>query len=430
MKKIIRLAVAICACIAAGSAAAVDIDLTGATCAIGDNNRVRLGRTSVSGYQGYYDIDLAWDGVSLGFAPSGASASRAAGTVAEVAIDLTSSTCELAGSKAFVLRNISLPGIAGGYWIRLAWDGSAVKYKISDYGAEISGGMDKKYLLAFHACTACTDYRTHVTYLVQSSDGKEWTLPPGFSAWEGSVPDVIRRGNSLYMYNPGNVRRYRFATNTWETAGTPVSIRKSDGSKVEFVDPSAILDDEGRIVLFYLDSTGSREDPATCVSGVTACTKGFGSAVEVAGSDGTSFVAQSGNRVEVTLDRSNGKTDFASDPDIFRVPGGYVVYISRGNNVQAFTSPTLHGSYAAISGLTGGYLHSSNEGGVPAGFYNEESGEYWTLVHKGTTGPLSILRAVTPSLNTPLNSGNYSVLLTGGSSYSLASPSFALNRPY
>lgn len=423
---------------AAGAAYGLDIDLSAAACTAVPPNRVQLGQVGVAGSAERYDAEFAWDGGTLAFTLVSAAASSSRSTeAAGLAISLSESHCELAGSKAFVLRDVQLPGTATKYWARLAWDAEAFRFAVSDYGAETASGIAKKYLLAFHACESCADLGNHMTYLAQSDNGSDWSLLPGYTARQGSVPDIVRRGNTLYVFNPGKVFRYRFDTDAWETDSTRVSITRGDGSRVDFVDPSPLVDDDGRIVLVYLDSTGFVGDPATCAGGTTSCTKAFGSAVEVAGSDGTAFIAQEGSRVEVALDTSGG-VDAASDPDVFKVPGGYVIYVSRGADVQAFISTTLHGSYAPMPGLTDAYLHRQGEGGVPAGIYDEDTDSYWTLAHRnfGAAGQTRILRAVTAGLDTRLGSADYSDLITSATfselaaSASVASPGICLNRPY
>ena len=101
-----------------------------------------------------------------------------------------------------------------------------------------------------------------------------------------------------------------------------------------FVDPSPFVDEQGRLVLFYLLGIIG-QNPASCAPEETTCVKHFHSAVEVEGSDGTAFVAEPGDRVQVTIHMPGS----ASDPDIFYDGSRYVLYISRGANVQVYTSP-------------------------------------------------------------------------------------------
>lgn len=79
---------------------------------------------------------------------------------------------------------------------------------------EITG----KYLMAFHACDAaaaeCRDPRNHQVYLAQSDDGAQWSLVPGWKPYPGSVPDVIRRGESLGLTATTHVESPGFAVNT------------------------------------------------------------------------------------------------------------------------------------------------------------------------------------------------------------------------
>ncbi|MFQ5594978.1 MAG: hypothetical protein ACE5HA_12605, partial [Anaerolineae bacterium] len=288
--------------------------------------------------------------------------------------------------------------------------------------------IQSPYLLSFHACDTatadCRDPRNHQVYLAQSDDGADWRLVPDWEPYQGSVPDVIRRGDTLYVYTPGRVRRYRFSTDTWED---PVPVTLTDPEATGgFVDPSLFVDDEGRLVLFYLLGIIG-QNPAGCAPEETTCVKHFHSAIEVEGSDGTAFVAQAGDRVQVTI--SPSRPAIAADPDIFYDGEQYVLYISRGSSVQVYTSPTLHGSYALSDSLPDGYL--VHGGGVPAGHFEPATSRYWTYVH---TGEGVIRRATHTSLDAMLSDGDFTHVLTGssiglGDSYRVESPGFAVNTP-
>jgi len=286
--------------------------------------------------------------------------------------------------------------------------------------------IQSPYLLAFHACDTatddCHDPQNHRVYLAQSDDGADWSLVPGWEPCQGSVPDVIRRGDTLYVYTPNKVRRYRFSTDAWED---PVPVTLTDPEATGgFVDPSPFLDDQGRLVLFYLLGVIG-QNPASCAPGETTCVKHFHSAVEVEGSDGTAFVVEPGDRVQVTINMPGS----ASDPDIFYDGSRYVLYISRGANVQVYTSPTLHGTYALSDSLPDGYLiHGA---GIPAGHFDSATARYWTYAH---TSEGVIRRAVHASLDVALSEGDFTTVLSGssiglGASYRVESPGFAVNTP-
>lgn len=294
------------------------------------------------------------------------------------------------------------------------------------------GALTARYLLAFHACdtatTNCSDPRNHSTYVAQSDDGAAWTLLAGYSPHLGSVPDIVRRGSTLYVYNPGQLRRYHIDTGVWEDP-IPVTVRHADGTDELFVDPSPTIDENGSIVLFYLvGQIGS--DPAGCPPGVTTCTKLFRSATEVAGSDGASFTVDSGDRAQVTITTPGT----ASDPDIFRDAAQFVLYVSGGQSVLAYSSSTLRGSYTPITGLPSGAL-STGSGGIPAGHFDSTTAQYWTYVHQPQGNVAIIRRAVHGSLSTPLADSAFSTILTGGtfaelgSTYRVESPGFAVNQP-
>lgn len=281
------------------------------------------------------------------------------------------------------------------------------------------------YLMSFHACdkaTAdCNNPQNHRVYLAQSADGANWTLVPGWTPFPGSVPDVIARGNTLYIYTArGEVTRYDLST---KTQTTPVRFTIS-GVNEGVVDPSLILDDQGRLVMFFLyGQIGG--DPASCLSGQSTCQKRFGSATEVAGSNGTQFSLDSGDRATVTLNTS-GAIRTASDPDIFFDGSQFVLYISHGPSISVWTSSQLKGSYVKLADLSNG------TGGIPSGHYDAESARYWTYGHTQTNGVSVIGRAVHATLSRTLAEADWATVMSGQSigltaTTNVESPGFAVN---
>lgn len=247
------------------------------------------------------------------------------------------------------------------------------------FEAALGQPFTKNFIMAFHTCdAACTGFSQHYTHLAESNDGTTWTAVPGFVPYLGSVPDVIVRGSKVYIYNPGKVKRYNDATGSWEPQAS-VSVLDSLGNPTSFVDPSPILDASGKIVLFYLSSAGATGDPAAC--NPYPCTKYFDSAVEVDGSDGTQFIAQSGHRTSIDL---NSAPQTASDPDIYFDGTRYIMYISKGSSTLALESGVLHGSYSSFAGLSNDLL--TNEGGIPCGHFDPVTSKYWTFVHSNVSG--------------------------------------------
>src|SRR3990172_5032147 len=86
-----------------------------------------------------------------------------------------------------------------------------------------------KFLMAFHACNTatsskCNSPENHQVYLAQGDDGITWKMIPNWKPFKGSVPDVIRRGNTLYIYTASsNVVKYRIDTGATETARIKVN---------------------------------------------------------------------------------------------------------------------------------------------------------------------------------------------------------------
>ncbi len=296
----------------------------------------------------------------------------------------------------------------------------------------------KKFIMPFHTCdkaisSNCNDPINHVTRLAESDNGTQWSLVLGFTPLKGggiippvSVPDLIQRGNKAYLYVPSAVYIYDGSTGKW-SSNTTYTITDESGASIRFVDPSPMLDAQGRIVLFFLNSSSSGQgmDPAGCSS--YPCTKRFDSAIEVEGSDGKRFVMQSGPRVQITLDGAMLRT--GSDPDIYYDGTKYVLYVSAGASTLAFSSTTLHGSYTPLIGTTG---LLTSIGGVPCGHYDTETKRYWTFVQSNEGGTNVIKRAVHADFSRQLGASDFTTVMSAstlglGTQTNAESPGITLN---
>ena len=160
------------------------------------------------------------------------------------------------------------------------------------------------------------------------------------------------------------------------------------------MDPSLIIDDEGRLVLFFMHGLLGA-NPAQCFPEESSCVKYFWSATEVDGSDGKRFKLDDGHRASITV--GDGAHRGASDPDVFFDGGQYVLYISHGTAISVWTSPSLKGNYSHVGDL------SDTEGGVPAGYYHRNTGRYWTFSYNTQDGVTVIRRANHSDLASVLN---------------------------
>ncbi len=272
-------------------------------------------------------------------------------------------------------------------------------------------GLDGKYLMAFLACDddgeACSLPVNHKVYLAVSDNGTDWTVPADWQPYTGSVPDVIERDNKLYIYTPNEVV---IIDETTGEVSEPIEVQiDTDQLPAGFVDPSPILDDQGRIVLFFLP--GSFGAIGTCPGGETTCTIEFFSATETDARDGIHFTLDEGTRAAVDLDITTAyKT--ATDPDIFYDGSQYVLYISEGASMAVYTSDTLRGSYTLSAELPGGLI-TDGTGGVGCAIFDATSGSYWTFAHATVDGLSVIRRAVHADLSTQLAEDDFSTVLTG-----------------
>ncbi len=151
--------------------------------------------------------------------------------------------------------------------------------------------------------------------LLQSSDGVRWAPAPGFTPGQGSVPAPVRRGSTIYLYDSatlsadaltGALRRFTVGPGGRLTELAPSSYQVQLSSPEDAqraapggFAPSLAVDDRGALVLLY----ALRLEPATnaCPIAGQACLK-LRTATEVAGSDGTAFIGDPGNRLVLGFD--------------------------------------------------------------------------------------------------------------------------------
>jgi len=271
----------------------------------------------------------------------------------------------------------------------------------------------QRLLMAFHGCaegaTDCNNPVNHRIYLAQSENGAQWSLVPGWTPLRGSVPDVFRRGDTAYVISTGGVARVNMTTGS--VTVEEVSVRGGD----LYVDPSLAQLPDGRLVMFYLPGIIG-QDPARCAPGESSCVKSIKSAVEVPGSQGTEFIPDPGVRVQEAITQGS-----FSDPDVFFNGSSWVLYVSKGASMDAYTSSELLGSYAPSGPVSAG------DGGVGSGI-EASPGQVQTFVHSSRIASSFIKRGVSATGITLI--GDFATVLSGGdvglSDY-VASPGVAVN---
>lgn len=235
-------------------------------------------------------------------------------------------------------------------------------------------------LMAFHSCVSdCNTPKNHMIRLAQSGDGASWTEVAGWQAYSGSVPDVFRRGDTVYVVGTG---MSKLDLRTGRVTAHRISTRRADGSNAMPRDVSfAGQLDDGRLVIVYVPPMSEVSPSATQYR--------VHLAVERTGSDGTSFDwAADALVVDRAALQVQGEP---TDPDIFWNGATWVLYVSVGSNVLAFTAPTLLGPYAVATQS----VASRDQGGVPSGILAPD-GTVMTFVNLGAFGTptVSIRRSV------------------------------------
>jgi len=279
----------------------------------------------------------------------------------------------------------------------------------------------EKFLMAFHSCVVgspdCNNPAHHEVQLAESPDGISWTLVEGWRAYPGSVPDVLRRDDVLYVISTSGLRRIDMVSgDVYED-----QVELVGSNLLGYVDPSLALLPTGELTLFFLPGQPG-QDPASC-GAQSSCTREIRSALEVPQSQGGQFTVNPVAQVSVTIDQScRGGDCFFSDPDIFFNGKTWVLYISRGASTDALISKDINGPFDYASKV------SDNSGGVPAGIWDPERNTVLTYVSNGQKG--TILNAASVDGLSMLSS--FSEVLNGAmlpfESGLVGSPGLAINE--
>lgn len=303
---------------------------------------------------------------------------------------------------------------------------------LSGCARDVSGPITANYLLAFYSCDSgtvsarcATSTENHYTYLAQSNDGLSWELVPRLDAFPGTSPGVVRRGNTLFFYAADGFSR-RLDLNSGELSDRlPFTILRANGSQEYYAGPRAYLDENNRIVLFYLVGNNVGDDPEDC--GAATCSQVIRSATEVSDSQGTQFIVDTGDRYSLTI--SNGET--GGFPTIFKELSRFVLLFSYEGTSLSAGSATLTGTYAHT--LTGGELTAL--GGNPSAIYQPTTDEFWTFVSRVGGGGLHTLRrAKHASIQVPIPIAQWADVATAAglglaTGYDLLDPVVIDNRP-
>src|SRR5262249_2190447 len=176
---------------------------------------------------------------------------------------------------------------------------------------------------------------TAVQRLYQSKDGVRWSVVRGVKAELGDSPTAVRRGSRLYVFDgfqvspdgiTGSLRRFVVRGNSL-TEVTPSTFliqlsSTEEAGRASAVSGSVVRDDSGTLVALY----ALRLEPGTnaCPVPAQSCLK-LRTATEVAGSDGSRFTGDPGNRRAISFDPA----DDAGSPSAYRQAKRYAVLVAR-----------------------------------------------------------------------------------------------------
>jgi hypothetical protein len=216
--------------------------------------------------------------------------------------------------------------------------------------------------------------------LYQSSDGVRFAATPGFSPVPARNPALVRRAGTVYLFDTAALSAgglggplLRFAVRPGgalagsapaaygvQLASPEDAARASPGG----IAPSVAVDDAGLLVLLY----ALRFEPATnaCPVGGQACVK-LRTATEVAGSNGTAFTGDPGNRIVLSLDPA----DVVGPPALLRADKGWAVVLQGPTGcLRVLTAANPHGSYGNVGCIADGGPAS------PSGLWDARLREY------------------------------------------------------
>jgi hypothetical protein len=293
---------------------------------------------------------------------------------------------------------------------------ATVAARLKPTGSSPPVSLGGAYLIAFHACSAftldCNDSRNHRVYPAESSDGVTWNLVAGWRPLAGSVRDVIRRGDTVYVYTSPTPARPHLASGT-EDAPVCISLRTANGqpADIRLIDVSLILGDQGRLLLFFLRGTlGS--DPAMCAPGRATCTKRIGSATEVEGTDAAEFVLDDGDRLSLSIGAGT-PIQSVSDPDLLTDGRDMLLLSSHGSWMTVWTSLDLRGTCRQMNVPPMGFL-AAGSGGAGADYFDSSS-SFWLCAHGHRQVEVVIRRAELQYPTRQFEEPDWAIILTGES---------------
>jgi hypothetical protein len=250
--------------------------------------------------------------------------------------------------------------------------------------------------------------------LYQSSDGVRFAATPGFAPVPARSPALVRRAGTVYLFDTAALSAgglggplLRFAVRPGgalagsapaaygvQLASPEDAARASPGG----IAPSVAVDDAGLLVLLYalrfepatnacplVGRSAAGQSPTARKGGAgQACVK-LRTATEVAGSNGTAFTGDPGNRIVLNLDPA----DAVGPPALFRADKGWAVVLPGPTGcLRVLTAANPHGSYGNLGCIADGGPAS------PSGLWDARLREY--RLYGVTDG--RVVRAVTARL--------------------------------
>ena len=247
-----------------------------------------------------------------------------------------------------------------------------------------------RYVLAYASCDAAGGSCRQE--LAQSRDSIRWSAVVGFTKRPGEHPVAVRRGSRLYVFDGLTVRRFTIGKQAL-TELPPAAVQLDSGQPPASVD--VVLDQAGTLVVVYTEVLETGDVAVR-------------TATEQTSSDGTVFVTDPGDRVDL----SGG----SGPVSMLRTRSGWVGLLADSTCLRVLQAGNLRGTYRDSGCLTAPSPISS-----PSGYWNARLHEFW-LYGAGEDG---LRRATASKLTVPLRASRFRPLRSLGAGRTISAARFA-----
>jgi len=178
----------------------------------------------------------------------------------------------------------------------------------------------------------------HQVFKTTSSDGLNFTEKSELLLDKASVPDAIKSSDGkIFVYAVDGAGRSNSGVMVAVSEDNGISWHQgsaqiqSENEEMSAADPQAILQDDGKIRLFYLVATGLPDKKKGLAPDVSAFNQATFMIKSALSEDGINFVEEKGTRYQ-----SVG--EIITDPDVIKIKDKWYMYLAKGSELIATVS--------------------------------------------------------------------------------------------